>query len=245
MSDRFFLDPDCSTIEGELATLGGDEAHHFSRVMRGKAGDTVILFDGSGFFWRGVVQNVSKTAVSVRISAKMPDAIESPLHLTVASALPKGERQRFLVEKLAELGVKRFVPLQLDRSVAKADKKTTEKFRRYVVEAAKQCDRNVLMGITEEMSLQEFNALLETECTKLILHPVSLGEVGQTMAREIILNGMPKEIAVLVGPEGSFTDREVAQALQHGFKPVELGKRILRTETACIAAAALLLTYAG
>lgn len=245
MSDRFYLDPGVSKLDGDLAVLGGDEAHHFSRVMRGKVGDTITLFDGIGLSRHGTVEAVSKNTVSVRILETLQDTIESPLRLTVATALPKGDRQRFLVEKLAELGVARLVPLRLERSVARADEKTTAKFRRYVIEAAKQCGRNVLMEVAEEMSLAETNTLFGDEFSKLILHPVSLGEVGQTTPKKFLAAGMPEKIVMLAGPEGSFMDREVDDALRFGFKPIELGKRILRTETACIAAASLLLTYAG
>ena len=245
MSDRFYLEPGVSNIDGDCATLGGDEAHHFTRVMRGKVGDEITLFDGSGLSWHGKVETVSKTTVSVQILETLPDKIESPLRLTVVTALPKGDRQRFLVEKLAELGTARLVPLKLERSVARADEKATAKFRRYVIEAAKQCGRNVLMEVAEEMSLAEMNTLLGNDFSKLILHPISLGKVGQTTPKEFLDAGVPAKCAVLVGPEGSFTDREVESALEFGFRPIELGKRILRTETACIAAASLLLTYVG
>lgn len=245
MSNRFYLDQNVSRLEGDRATLCGDEAHHFSRVMRGKIGDEIVLFDGSGVFWRGKVNSVQKNAVSLQILETMTDKIESPLRLTVASALPKGDRQRFLIEKLAELGVARFVPLRLERSVARSNEGTTIKFRRYVVEAAKQCERNVFMEITEELSLEEYAALLGKDHEKLILHPPSLGEVGQVSAKNFLATEIPSKVAVLVGPEGSFTDKEIETAMQFGFTPLELGARILRTETACIAAASLLLTYAG
>ncbi len=245
MSDRFYIEPGIAQIAGNTATLGGDEAHHFSRVMRGKVGDEITLFDGLGHAWKGRVQQVTKNAVSVQLLETIADTIESPLRLTVATALPKGDRQRFLIEKLAELGVSRFVPLRLDRSVARADEKTTAKFRRHVIEAAKQCGRNRLMEVTEEKSLVEFHAMLHDDVTKLILHPMSLGQVGQKTAAEFLRAGVPSQVAILVGPEGSFTEREVESALEHHFIPLELGKRILRTETACVAAAALSLTVAG
>jgi len=100
------------------------------------------------------------------------------------------------------------------------------------------------MEITHEVPICKLN--IETDVTKYILHPVALGNVGQTNARQVLAApAFPDKIALLVGPEGSFTDKEVAEALREGFVPLDLGKRILRTETACIAAAALLLTAAG
>lgn len=247
MSERFYLEPAVSSLNGDTATLGGDEAHHFSRVMRGKVGDEITLFDGSGWSYQGQVIAVQKNFVSVRIQERIPDTVESPLRLTVAAALPKGDRQRFLVEKLAELGVARFVPLRLERSVARGTAAGIAKLKRYVIEAAKQCGRNVLMEITEENTLEQYNVLLESDGNgvKLILHPVSLGSTGQISAKQLLSGTLPSKIAVLVGPEGSFTDEEVQAALRCGFNALDLGARILRTETACIAAASLLLTYAG
>lgn len=245
MSDRFYLDPVASTLDGDRAELGGDEAHHFSRVMRGRVGDEIVLFDGSGLSWRGRVESVGKSKVVIHILETVTDGIESPLRLTVATAMPKGDRQRFLVEKLAELGVARLVPIRLDRSVARVAEGTASKLKRYVVESAKQCGRNVLMEIEPERSLEELDTLLGEDHARWILHPVSLGEVGQKTARALLADGLPEKVAVLVGPEGSFTDREVEFALETGFRPLDLGARILRTETAAVAAAALMLTWAG
>ncbi|MDR3232476.1 MAG: 16S rRNA (uracil(1498)-N(3))-methyltransferase [Planctomycetaceae bacterium] len=243
MSNRFFLDSSESQRSGDRAVLAGSEAHHFLRVMRGQAGDTVVLFDGSGFSYCGTVAAIEKNEVRIQITETFPDAVESSLRLTVASALPKGDRQRFLVEKLAELGVARFVPVHLERSVARTNDAVISRFRRCVIESAKQCERNVLMEITEEMTLPKLNELLEREqSTKFILHPLKLGSVGQTALKAVTDDHPAQHLAVLVGPEGSFTGREMETALQFGFKPLDLGARILRTETACIAAAAVFLT---
>jgi 16S rRNA (uracil1498-N3)-methyltransferase len=246
MSNRFFLDPAISTIDGDHAILNGSEAHHFSRVMRGEIGDEIILFDGSGFSYRSRVELVGKTTVTVRIIETLPDTIESPIRLTVATALPKGDRQRFLAEKLAELGVARLIPLHLERSVARSDAAVALRLRRYVIEAAKQCGRNVLMEITNAMPLTELNGFLtqQGDVMKFLLHPLALGTVGQTTPRRIFTNAekLPKQIAVLIGPEGSFTDQEIETALNFGFQPLDLGARILRTETACVAVAAVFLT---
>lgn len=244
MSDRFFLDPAVSSRQGDRATLRGDEAHHFGRVMRGKTGDVVVLFDGSGFSYRGEVVSVGKNDVSIRIVETRADTVESPLRLTVATAMPKGDRQGFLAEKLAELGVARLVPLRLERSVARAHDAAVVRLRRRVVEAAKQCGRNVLMDIAGETPFDRFVEQSDADA-KFLLHPAALGRIGQKTPRDILQGDLPAEVAVLIGPEGSFTDREVEAARQNGFQPLELGARILRTETACIAAASLLLLYAG
>ena len=247
MSNRFFVDRSVSQWDKDYVLLAGDEAHHFCKVMRGKIGDSLVLFDGTGKYIHGIVDSIQKNGVRIRITATFMDDVESPFRLTVAAALPKGDRQRFLIEKLAELGVVRFMPVHMERSVARANNTVIQRLRRYVIEAAKQCGRNVLMEITDEVPISKLNNLFTSETmTKFMLHPIALGNVGQTTPRQI-LTGTPgnlsSNIVILAGPEGSFTDQEVDEALREGFQPLDLGKRILRTETACITAAALFLTF--
>jgi 16S rRNA (uracil1498-N3)-methyltransferase len=252
MSNRFFVDRSVSRWDADEVLLAGDEAHHFQKVMRGKVGDSLILFDGTGPYSHGIVEAIQKDGVLIRITETFADDVESPLRLTIAAALPKGDRQRFLIEKLSELGTARFVPVQMERSVARANDAVIQRLRRYVIEAAKQCGRNVLMEITNEVPIDKLCGFFaaETMMTKFLLHPIILGNVGQQMPRQVFshLAGTPlssTKIVILAGPEGSFTDQEVDETLRDGFVPLDLGKRILRTETACIAAAALFLTVSG
>lgn len=248
MPNRFFVDHSVSQWDSVKALLSGDEAYHFSKVMRGKVGDSLVLFDGTGTYAYGIVESIQKDSVRIHITNTLSDEVESPLRLTVASALPKGERQRFLIEKLTELGVARFVPVLMERSVSRANESALQRLRRYVIESAKQCGRNVLMEITDEVPILKLNDIFAMETfTKFLLHPVAFGDVGQTTPRKFLTDTPPssKKIVVLAGPEGSFTDREVEDMLRSGFQPLDLGKRILRSETACVAAAALFLTFAG
>ena len=245
MTNRFFVDRSVSRWEADEAWLSGDEAYHFCKVMRGKVGDSLILFDGTGPYSHGIVESVQKEGIRIRITNTFADNVESPLRLTVAAALPKGDRQRFLIEKLAELGTARFVPVQMERSVARANDAVIQRLRRYVIEAAKQCGRNVFMEVTNEVPIHQWHGLLTTEtAAKFLLHPVALGNVGQITVRQVLAEPLEK-IIILTGPEGSFTDQEIEGALRSGFLPLDLGKRILRTETACIAAAALFLAGEG
>jgi 16S rRNA (uracil1498-N3)-methyltransferase len=264
MSNRFYIDPSVSTKNSDRVTLLGDEAFHLRQVMRGKIGDEIFLFDGVGGLFRGVVDSISKNKIEIQLLEQLADYAESPLKLTIATALPKGDRQKFLVEKLAELGVHRFIPISLERSVARADAGVIARFQRYVIEAAKQCGRNTLMEIKEEMTLeclikftQDYNAGInvtknndelnstQQNFSRLLLHPVSLGDVKQISPKQLLNDNLPRNIVALIGPEGSFTDREITASINSGFIPIEMGKRILRTETACITIAALLLPYAG
>ena len=247
MSSRFFVDRTVSRWDADVVLLSGDEAHHFCKVMRGKVGDALVLFDGTGSYSHGIVESIQKEGVRIHVTDTFADDIESPLRLTVAAALPKGDRQRFLIEKLAELGTARFVPVKMERSVAQANDAVIQRLRRYVIEAAKQCGRNVLMEITDEVPIDKLQEFLKAKSptAKFLLHPVALGDVGQTTPEQIFADRLPLNVIVLAGPEGSFAESEVDLALRNGFVPLDLGKRILRTETACIAAAAVFLTYGG
>ena len=218
MSGQYYLDPACSKITGNGAVLGGDEAHHFIRVMRGKAGGEIRLFDGKGLRFRGVVETMGKTEISVRIIETDSTSTESSVRLTVASALPKGDRQKFLIEKLTELGVARFVPLRCERNVSKADAAVLGRFRRWVIEASKQSLRAVLMEIEDEKSLEEFD---EFSGRKFLPHPVFDTEIGQT----VFPNEIVGDVLVAVGPQGGFTPNETAAALRCGFTHMTLYQR--------------------
>ena len=251
MSNRYFLDYTVSRRHEDEVFLAGDEAHHFAKVMRGAVGDSIVLFDGTGPYSHGIVKAVQKGCIQIHITQTFADDVESPLRLTVASALPKGDRQRFLIEKLAELGVVRFIPVQMERSVARAHDAVVQRFRRYVIEAAKQCGRNVLMEIESEVTMSQLAGKIKPETEKFILHPTALGSVGQITPRQVWdeyvsrpdcgTHGLKQSSMMLIGPEGSFTDREIELAICNGFVPLDLGRRILRTETACIAAASVFL----
>ena len=238
MSEQYYLDPECSSVTDAEAILGGDEANHFVRVMRGKVGDTIRLFDGKGLRFYGIVETIRKMEIGVRILETDPTTTESPIRLTIASALPKGDRQKFLIEKLTELGVARFVPLRCERSVAKADEVVRNRLRRQVIEASKQSLRTVLMEIGNEMSFAE---LADFSGQRFLPHPVFDTEIGQTTFPD----DLTENALVAVGPQGGFTPTETATALGYGFTPIDLGPRFLRTETACFVVASLLLRPRG
>ena len=152
MSERFFVD---AAITTERATLRGAEAHHLLHVMRAKTGDEVQLFDGSGSQFTARVEQLSRSQVELVVLIGEAVDRESTVALTLAVALPKGDRQRWLVEKAVELGVTRIVPLSTKRSVAEISAATLDRLRRIVVEASKQCGRNRLLEITEPQNWQQ------------------------------------------------------------------------------------------
>ena len=231
MSRRFFVD---SPITRETATLTGAEAQHLSKVMRAKVGDELILFDGSGAEFTARVEKIGRSEVDLSIVERCEVDRELPFRLVIGVALPKGDRQRWLVEKLVELGVTELVPLVTARSVAQPSGNAIERLLRAVVEASKQCGRNRLMVVGQARMVAEFFADASVSSTRLIAHPSAPSEVAASW------KGQADTVVGAIGPEGGFTDDEIALATQHRWTTVSLGPRVLRTETAAIVIASVI-----
>jgi 16S rRNA (uracil1498-N3)-methyltransferase len=228
MSERFFVEP---PIEGDRAWLEDAEAHHLLHVMRGQVGDRVVLFDGSGTEYVGRVEQCRRNRVEVVIVAREAVDRELPFPLVLGVALPKGDRQRWLVEKCVELGVTRLVPLVTRRGVAQA--KSGQRLGRAVIEGSKQCGRNVLMQIAQPKELTEFLESGGQYDLRAICHPG-----GVPLASCLPASGVERGACAAIGPEGGFHDEEIDAAARHRWQVVNLGARVLRTETAALALAA-------
>lgn len=234
MSYRFFLD---SKPSGDAVILEGDQAHHAIHVMRYKIGDQIDLFDGTGTEYRAIIDQVAKKRLSLRIMESLLIERSVTTKITLAIAMPKGDRQKFLIEKLVELGVERMAPLQTTRSVAVANEKVIQRLRKQVIEASKQCGRNTLMEITEEKSLTQFSESLDSDCPKLIANPYQGRPISDL--NDLGSGECPTCVAVAIGPEGGFDESENKLADSLGFQPIRLGPAILRVETAALAIAAI------
>lgn len=235
MPDRYFS---AEPIDDTSVTLAGSEAHHLLHVMRAQPGLELIVFDGQGGEFAAEVVECKRSTVEVQVGERQDIERELPFKLTLAIALPKGDRQRWLLEKCTELGVARIIPLQLARSASKGSKnEKQEKLTRYVIEASKQCGRNRLMEITEPTNWVTY--LDETTTgRRLLAHPggKSLSETAEEKSQR-------DPVQIAVGPEGGFTDEEVAQATNVGWEMIGLGERILRIETAALALVSRITAY--
>ncbi len=228
--DRFFTE--AALTEQERVVLSGSEVHHLKNVLRYKPGQTVELFNGRGQVALATVCEVGRTAVTLEVQHSRSVERETGPAVTVASAIPKGERLRWLVEKLTELGAARFVPLICERSVVVPSGSKQAKLQQYAVEACKQCRRNWLPEIQQPVPFREF---LEAEGSKqrlLVAHPGGQ-TVGSVLADRLRTSASP--VAIVVGPEGGFTSEELAAAKAVGAEQVDLGPRVLRVETAALA----------
>jgi len=229
VSDRFFT-PD--TLDPGEYVLTGPEAHHLATVRRFSPGDRVILFNGDGHEYPSEILSLGKRTVTFQILARANANRELGFPLVVGCALPKGDRADFLIEKLTELGVTRFVPLVTARAVVQPKPAVVEKFTRAVIEASKQCGRNRLMGVDPPQKWDAFVGRTDLPSSRWILHTgVGLGKLSTASA---------EGNAVAIGPEGGFTPEELALAFANGWTAANLGPRVLRVETAAIAAAILL-----
>jgi 16S rRNA (uracil1498-N3)-methyltransferase len=227
MAERFYTK---SPLELGPFSLGGPEAHHLAVVCRLRPGDRVYLFNGDGRQYPAVVDTIQKHNVALNVTGMEAPARELGFRLEVAAPLPKADRAAFLVEKLTELGVTSLVPLRTARSVVLPRETRLEKLQRTVIEASKQCGRNVLMHIEPLIAWDAFCSRGQDTMDKILAHP------GEDMI--VDYPSMAGDRIIAVGPEGGFTEEEVALARAAGWRAVGLGPRILRVETAALLLAA-------
>ena len=225
MTARFYVP---TTLDVPVVELCGQEAHHLAHVLRKKAGETVCLFDGQGTEATGQIVSVSKQAVNLQIVDTRSIPVEAPVTVVLGTAVPKGDRFRWLVEKATELGVARLVPLETDRSVVDPSAEKLHKMRQTVIAASKQCGRSRLMGIDQPTAWDAFISQEFPNRAAFVAHPT--GQPVWQIARQPIT----MEVVVAVGPEGGFTDLELQRAIQAGARPIDLGHQILRIETAAV-----------
>ena len=227
-------------VDGTVA-IDGSEAHHLLRVMRTTVGQQITLFDGFGAEFIAEVCETSRRTVTVRIVERTEINRELGFELIVGCALPKGDRQRFLIEKLVELGVTRFVPLRTHRSVVKPIESVCQKLRKAVIEASKQCGRNQLLQVDNGCALAEF-LVRDFVSGDDVNPPDRASEHGRGAGQSSSAIGhvtYPRHDSTGDwARRGGFDDEEISLALAHCWQPISLGPRILRIETAAVALAA-------
>jgi len=223
---------------GRSCELPPPQAHHALRVLRLAAGDAVTLFNGDGSEYAAVLERVKQGSVSAKVLDRRLVERESALGVTLGQALSSGERMDFTVQKAVELGVAAVQPLAAGRSVVRlsaerADKRLSH-WRSVAIAACEQCGRNRVPAIAPVAALGSWLAQGAGRGDGALRLLLSLGAVTR-------LRDVPRPAAaviLLAGPEGGFTPEEDAAARRGGFLPVRLGPRVLRTETAAVAALA-------
>ncbi len=237
MPDRFYVP---APIASDCVTLEGEEAHHLIHVLRAKVGQMVTLFDGGGSEFAGRIERIGRVDVGLTVTSRAQVDRERTVDLILAIALPKGDRQRWLVEKAVELGVRRLVPLETERSVAEPVEKALARLRRAVVEASKQCGRNRLMEIASPRDWTEWCVEAGSPGAEDRISPRAVADPSGTIGPRDWVESLRRGPAVrsmllAVGPEGGWSDAELGLARAHGWEVLSLGPRILRVETAAVA----------
>jgi len=229
--DRFHVDrpPDSDMVE-----LTGREFHHLVHVKRHTVGDRVAVVASDGGTWVGTIESLASRSARIAIESKCCEPEEAHLRLTLAFSPPKGARADTLVEKCTELGVVELVPVICERTVVRltADAPKLARWRRIVIEAAKQCRRDRVPRVLDPMSFREAIEQLEAQ-SKWI------GALEDAVPLRTAVTEAKDGATCFIGPEGGFTLEETAAARAQGFQPVCLGPHVLRVETAAIAACAL------
>lgn len=223
--------------------IDGSAAAHIARVLRLRPGDELVVFDGRGGEYEARLEALRKDTALVAVGAHRENERESPLAITLAQGISRGERMDLVFQKATELGVRRIVPLLTERTVVRLDSKQAAAKRRHwravAVAACEQCGRNRVPEIAAPEDLDAFVSACSSasEETRIVLSPQ-----GETRVRDLRAS---TGVVMLIGPEGGLAARELEKARQVGFEALRLGPRILRTETAAIAALAVIQQQLG
>lgn len=238
---RFFLD----SPVGPFMEISGKDAHHIGRVLRMKPGDLLVAAGTDGKTCRARIDTITEQRVALTLETLLEEMAEPPLTVTLAQGLPKGDKLEWVVQKSVELGVYRIFPLQCANSVVRYDREKAtgkvERLQKIAAEAAKQCGRQVVPTVGPVRSLPQLLAELTAETLAIMPYE---GETIQTLA-EVLTERNAQNLLLIIGPEGGFTPQEVALCRQNGVRTVTLGPRILRTETAALAALSILMYQCG
>jgi 16S rRNA (uracil1498-N3)-methyltransferase len=217
-------------------------SHHVARVLRHKIGDHLTLFNGKGGEYLSEITQIDKKYVFVNILEYRPLTIESPLELYLAQGISRGEKMDYTIQKAVELGVKKIIPLLTERCTVKLDedrkKKRLDHWQSIIISACEQSGRNTLPEIMLPQSFE--NGLTAFDADVLLV----LSPKGSKTLTDLTIQ-TDQRILLLIGPEGGLTDHEIKQAELNQFLSLHLGPRILRTETAAIAAMTALQCYFG
>ena len=217
------------------AVLEEGAASHVGRVLRMKAGQPLVLFNGSGSTYQSEVLSVSKKTVSVRVGAESAPQTESPLRISLGQTMSRGERMDYAIQKATELGIAEITPLFTERCEVKLSGDRQEKrvkhWQKVAISACEQCGRNTLPVIHSPLSLADWLSQQNTDLRFVLHHRTEKKLEGYKK---------PESVSLLIGPEGGLTADEITLAEKHQCHALSLGPRVMRTETAPIAAASIM-----
>ena len=235
MSIRLFIDQPLST--NIALTLDRDQSHYLANVMRKKTGDKLLAFNGRDGEWTAIITSVEKRSVTIEASNQTRPQVAEP-DLWLAFAPIKKARLDFMAQKATELGVSSLTPVMTRRTIV--DRVKTDRMLANAVEAAEQCERLTVPAINEAIKLDEFLRTLPSDRKLMFCDEDKTGEETHAALRTLNDKANPGPWAILIGPEGGFDDDERKKIRSHpGCVPVSLGPRVLRADTAAMAAISL------
>ena len=236
----FYIEP--AALKKPNIVIEGSEVRHIKNVLRLKPGDTIRLFDGQGFEYEAAIQRVLTHRVEIRITHKFPATKESPVQIAVAQALIKEKKMDRLLRHLCELGITHWVPFISERSVPKPGahrlSARVERWEKILKESCKQCQRARLPEIIKMISFEELLQYGQSFDLKIVFYENVSATLHSLMSPAS--QPAPEKILLILGPEGGFSDQEIDKVKAAGFVMAGLGPRILRAETATMAACALI-----
>ncbi|MBQ0001603.1 MAG: 16S rRNA (uracil(1498)-N(3))-methyltransferase [Clostridiales bacterium] len=240
---RFFAEPYQIDEEAHLIHITGTDVNHIKNVLRMKAGEELWISDGENAEYHCTIEELSDEEILLHILYKQEPDYELPNKIYLFQGLPKSDKMEMIVQKAVELGVYEIVPVETKRCVVKLDDKKADKkvqrWQQIAESAAKQSKRMRVPEVHEVLTWKQ--AIRYAGDLDVLLVPYELAKgIGET--REILKSIQPgQSIAVFIGPEGGFEEAEVQSAMEIGAKPITLGRRILRTETAGMTALSILM----
>ena len=240
---HFFVNPE--QVEDGLIRITGSDVNHIKNVLRIRQGEEMLVSDGTGRDYLCQAEKIAGQEVTVRILETEEEGRELPSRIWLFQGLPKSDKMEFIIQKAVELGAAGIVPVSTRNTVVRLDQKKEEaKVKRWQAiaeSAAKQSKRSLVPRVSGIMTLKEAFDYVESQGFSVRLIPYE-HEAGMDGTKtELDAAGPGQDIAVFIGPEGGFDEREIELALSKGVRPISLGRRILRTETAGLALLSVLM----
>ena len=235
---KYFTLPE--NISGDTIQLDEETSLHLSRVLRCGIGDKITVGDGSDIDYDCEIADITKKCVTAKILDKHLNLNEPSVKITLYQGLPKGDKMELIIQKCVEIGVCGIIPVKTARSIVNWDKKADKKIERWnkiAKSAAEQCGRGKIPAVGEIMTFKQAVEDSKKYSGRLIPYE----NEQKNGLKQFCDNFTGESIAVFIGPEGGFSPEEIELARQSGILPVTLGKRILRTETAGLVTAVILL----
>ena len=229
---RIFTEQDLAT--GDTVPLEESASHHLSKVLRMQVGRELIVFNGKGGEYSATIVEITKKSVCISLGEHVAANRESPLQLELAIGISRGERFEWVLQKATELGVTKITPLVTERTEVKTggdrQEKMQERWQQILISACEQCQRNLLPQLSAPVPITDWLKTVDSDLCFVLHHRDSQGFPADKN---------PQSVTLLIGPEGGLSEHEISQALAQNFKALTLGSRVLRTETAPVAAISL------